>query len=429
MFSRISKRKTIIFLSLMFLMSMISGYSKESVSRVIDTTIDKNQADFSGESALGYANSYTSFGLKRTGTETQQSSAQWILDELISMGISSEIQEINFRQFDLTKCSLLVDGTEIASFPYWFPQSTPEEGVSGPLVMYSESTDLKDKIVVYDLPGLASVSDISEIANYAVGAGAKALIVAVLHSAGVNAQNAVEEYVEKELPLPAVIFSKENLENITTLAEQSAEATVVITGNINENGTTGNVVAKIDNQSNKWIIITTPISGWFTCHAERGAGVGMFLELARVLPTHIKDANLLFLGTTGHELNFLGAHAYESQLPSAEDTLLWVHLGSAIAAKEPIVANYKFIGCSEDLHDSIQEAFGTMEDLFFQEDEEKLMQSELGKVIQDGYTTFGLFGANKAFHTVEDTASGIDETQLGQLGKASQDFICDLLEQ
>ena len=41
-----------------------------------------------------------------------------------------------------------------------------------------------------------------------------------------------------------------------------------------------NVVARIE-RGPRWIVVTTPISGWFGCGGERGPGVALFLGLAR----------------------------------------------------------------------------------------------------------------------------------------------------
>lgn len=55
------------------------------------------------------------------------------------------------------------------------------------------------------------------------------------------------------------------------------------------------------------IVVTTPLTGWFTCAAERGTGVALALALAAELS---REHPVFFLGNTGHELNNYGARAY-----------------------------------------------------------------------------------------------------------------------
>ena len=50
------------------------------------------------------------------------------------------------------------------------------------------------------------------------------------------------------------------------------------------------------------IIVTTPISGWFTCAGERGTGLAVALALATELA---EQRPVLFVGTTGHEIGYL----------------------------------------------------------------------------------------------------------------------------
>ena len=90
-----------------------------------------------------------------------------------------------------------------------------------------------------------------------------------------------------------------------------------------------NVVAKLV-RGDKWIVVTTPLSGWFTCAGERGPGVALFLGLARWAAERSGDHSLMFLGNTGHELDQVGAHhTLESNAPSTGDVSMWIHLGAS----------------------------------------------------------------------------------------------------
>jgi hypothetical protein len=380
-----------------------------------------HEHEFSAQQALDYADEYTSFGLHRIGTPTEVASTRWIHDELKKAGMDAELQRVPFRRFDLQDIRVEVDGKKIDAFPYWFPAATGSSPVSATLVAYNEGNPdaMNGKVVYYHMPGLSSTSDISPVAMKARDAGALAVIVTVTWPNGeVSAQNAVEAYVETALPLPSVIVSHENQPLLEQAIADGKTASVLITGTIDAKAASYNVIARQDNGMDRWIVVSTPVSGWFVSNAERGGGVGLFIELAKVLSSLTGAVNYMFVGTTGHELQFLGAHRADELIPPKEQVSCWLHLGSAIAAKEPVKPGYKFIGYSDELADAVNGEFDASQGLTFISGE-KLMQSELGKIISSGYISFGFFGANRDFHTRLDSNDGIDVAELGKIGEGT----------
>ena len=82
-----------------------------------------------------------------------------------------------------------------------------------------------------------------------------------------------------------------------------------------------------------WIVVSTPSSGWFTCAGELGPGIAMLLALAEWVTTRSEGLNYLFVATSGHELDFLGARLFhEANLaPPPARTHAWLHLGASVA--------------------------------------------------------------------------------------------------
>jgi hypothetical protein len=80
-------------------------------------------------------------------------------------------------------------------------------------------------------------------------------------------------------------------------------------------------------------VVSTPSSGWFTCAGERGPGIAMLLALAEWVGARSDGLNYLFVATSGHELDYLGARLFhEAHLaPPPERTRAWLHLGAQIA--------------------------------------------------------------------------------------------------
>ncbi|MFE2021910.1 hypothetical protein ACFW9O_28110 [Streptomyces sp. NPDC059499] len=79
------------------------------------------------------------------------------------------------------------------------------------------------------------------------------------------------------------------------------------------------------------VVVTTPLSGWFTCAAERGTGLALALALADELS---REHPVFFLGNTGHELSNFGVRAYLAQGFDLRPRAVF-HLGSALAAAAP----------------------------------------------------------------------------------------------
>ncbi|MFF1836502.1 hypothetical protein ACFVXE_20180 [Streptomyces sp. NPDC058231] len=79
------------------------------------------------------------------------------------------------------------------------------------------------------------------------------------------------------------------------------------------------------------VIVTTPLSGWFTCAAERGTGLALALALAVELS---REHPVFFLGNTGHELSNYGVRAYLADEFDLRPRAVF-HLGSALAAAAP----------------------------------------------------------------------------------------------
>jgi hypothetical protein len=91
-----------------------------------------------------------------------------------------------------------------------------------------------------------------------------------------------------------------------------------------------NVIGRLGNwrDGEAPVIITTPLTGWFTCAAERGTGLALALELARDFAhTH----PVLFVGNTGHELDNYGVKRWLEQALDFTPRAV-VHLGASLAA-------------------------------------------------------------------------------------------------
>jgi hypothetical protein len=87
------------------------------------------------------------------------------------------------------------------------------------------------------------------------------------------------------------------------------------------------------------LVVLTPRSGWWHCAGERGGGIAIWLELARIVAESKFRRDVVFLANTGHELGFLGAERYMDADPDLpKRAKAWIHLGANIgAAESPLV--------------------------------------------------------------------------------------------
>jgi len=169
----------------------------------------------------------------------------------------------------------------------------------------------------------------------AIEAGAVAIVFATADRGGTGvfaAVNAEREYVDVERPVPTVVFGAADADRLRESVGR--KVTVRLTGRIDEAATARNVVGRwLRDEDADWIVVSTPSSGWFTCAGERGPGIAMLLALAEWVTTRSQGLNYLFVATSGHELDFLGARLFhEANLaPPPARTRAWLHLGASVA--------------------------------------------------------------------------------------------------
>ncbi|MBT5432073.1 MAG: hypothetical protein P8Q36_15495 [Alphaproteobacteria bacterium] len=74
------------------------------------------------------------------------------------------------------------------------------------------------------------------------------------------------------------------------------------------------------------LIVTTPISGWFSCAGERGSGLAVALQVSETIA---KRHPVKLVLASGHELGYLGARRFVEGFEEAACGIL--HIGSCVA--------------------------------------------------------------------------------------------------
>jgi hypothetical protein len=132
--------------------------------------------------------------------------------------------------------------------------------------------------------------------------------------------------------VPIVCVGGKDVAALEAAATKNSLAEIILQGKDEPNAEAKNVVGKFGN-GKKLIVVSTPQSGWFRCAGERGAGVAVFLGLARWTTRQKSlDANWVFVSTTGHEFSGMGMKAFLKELaPKPKDVFAWLHLGANVA--------------------------------------------------------------------------------------------------
>lgn len=293
--------------------------------------------EFDSASLMADVRAYHDFGVHRTGHAGDQRTSDWLVRRLEAIGLDTSVHSWSLRQFFLDEASIEDANGRIASFPIWLPRATGPDGVTARLSLVDESTPASEVAgtIAWLQPSDGTPRSRRALDRKAIEAGAVAIVFATADRGGTGvfaAVNAEREYVDVERPVPTVVFGAADADRLRESVGR--EVTVRLTGRIDEAATARNVVGRwLRDEDADWIVVSTPSSGWFTCAGERGPGIAMLLALAEWVTTRSQGLNYLFVATSGHELDFLGARLFhEANLaPPPARTRAWLHLGASVA--------------------------------------------------------------------------------------------------
>lgn len=299
--------------------------------------VDSPHLAFSAERLMDDVRSYYGFGIHRTGHPGDHRTSQWLVERFRALGLETSIHSFTLRQFFLDEASIEDGRGRIAAFPIWLPRATSPEGLRARLQLVDSATEdgRVAGTIAWLQPGTAAVAEREALLRKAVAAGAAAVLFATSDSAGSGvlvAQNTGPGEDEVERPVPTLTFGASDAARLRESVGR--EVTVRLTGRFDDGARGDNVLARLVRRPEAdWIVVATPASGWFACGGERGPGVALLLALASWARDRQGALNFLFVTTSGHELDFLGARRlHEAGIaPPPSRTRAWLALGTSIA--------------------------------------------------------------------------------------------------
>jgi hypothetical protein len=362
---------------------------------------------------------YVGFGIKATGGAGDTASGEWLEAELKTAGFEVARQSFVAPCFDTTK-AMLATRSAVAEVT---PQAIVVPGaVTGALVPASTSRvpdDLNGALALIELPhrrwSSATERPVHDAVAAALSAGAVGAVIITTGPTG----EAIALNAPADKPLfsrPTAILAPKDASPFLLAAANRAPATLSLEG---QGGMRPafNVVGRVDRGARRWIVVSTPRSGWFTCAGERGPGIATWLALARWAVNGLPELNLLFTCNSGHEYENLGsAHLIQDIAPGPADTVLWLHLGANVAARDwhdllpplrplPSADPQRFLVVSPELLGVARTEFAGLCGLEAAHASTEGGAGELLNILAAGYPRVAtIFGAHRYHHTPADDA-------------------------
>ena len=305
-----SRRQVMSGLGLTGLALEVPGWMDEVVAAV--APVPTTGSGWTGERLFRVVQDYSAMGNHRVGTAVDAQTNSWFANQLRAMGAEIQMQPFRFERFDGTT-EVAIDGKTIPSMPLYY-EAVGEAHSDMPHVAAL-------KVTAGDRPSQALTNEIAK----AKAAGAAIAVIATEGAAGeLSTPNC---YPKLGSGMPTILVPGRYAQALAKGKIAARYAGRILPGESN------NVVARFGDKTATPLVVATPLSGWFTCAAERGTGIAVALALAaRFGGSH----PVLVVGAPGHEiLHHIGLEEYLKANRVAASLI--IHLGAnvAVGQKDP----------------------------------------------------------------------------------------------
>ncbi len=355
---------------------------------------------------------YESFGVHRYGSEGAQKAMDWIEAELKRAGLATTSQPLVLdRQYTLERASLALGNRSIDVVPHWWtPPAQARFALTAPVVSTGEA---KGAFLRLSLPfdrGAYLGAAQREALKAAFARGPAAVLLTVQHPSGQPYLYNVDQ-AESPWPVPVIMVGTKDEALLDEAEKSGAPVSVAVEGSYASQVAGRNVIGRLDRGKARTVVVSTPVTSWFTSSCERGPGIAGFLALARAGKELFPDANLVFVATGGHEIGHGGMESFLAEgAPKPEETAVWAHFGASLAcylspkgAAGGTNDALRVIGRSETLDGIVTEAFAAVKGAPLVGKQAAV--GELRDIVAAGYPRFvGMAGLHTFFHTPADNA-------------------------
>lgn len=348
---------------------------------------------------------YESFGLHRFGSPGAAAALDWIAAELAAAGLSVTQQRFTLgRQYVFESGTLTVGDRRIDVLPQWW---SPTDKASFDLAAPIGPEGLLHLKLPYDRGAYLNDGHRAKLAE-AFARKPASVLLEIGHPSGEIFTYNVDQ-TSPPWPVPVLLVAPKDAAALTP----GAAATASVRGTYQRAVEGRNIVARLDRGRGKWLVISTPVTSWFTSTCERGPGIAGFLAMARLAKDTFTQHDIVFVATSGHEIGHGGMEQFmHDGAPKPAATALWAHFGASLACADPVVR----VILSSDAS-LVERTFTGIEGTRLVAD--KAAVGELRDVHAAGYPGFfGMAGAHKFFHTQKDNLAAVNPDSLGPIVKA-----------
>jgi hypothetical protein len=247
---------------------------------------------------------------------------------------------------------------------------------------------------------------------------------------------------QSDVPWPVpVILVAPNDEALLEAAERTGNpVTVAVKGRYEKNVAGHNVIGRLDRGKTFTVVVSTPVTSWFTSTCERGPGIAAFLATANLAAQSLPDANFIFIATAGHEIGHGGMEFFlKGQAPKPDGNVSWIHYGASLACYRrqkdgdrwkivpEVDAQRRVLGVSDSLVATVKQTFSNVPLTLLTGD--KAAVGELRDIKASGYPNFiGMAGLHALFHTPEDSAELTGPAALEPVARAFAATLREMVE-
>jgi hypothetical protein len=393
-----------------------------------------------GASLYADVQRYASFGLHRFGSPGDRATADWIADELKQAGFDAGFQPVVLgRQYVVEHATAEADGASVEATPFWWPHEDQASfHLTAPLV---REGDAAGKILMVDLPfdrGAYLGPAHREAIAKAVARAPAAILLTIGNPADDRfAYNVTQE--DKPWPVPVMVVAGSARARFERALASGTPVTFDVAGHYARDVAGRNVVARIGAGTGPTVVVSTPMTGWYSCVCERGPGIANFLALARTVAAEKWPLNFVFVATGGHEIGHGGMELFlKDGAPAPQATLAWVHFGSSNAcygfaegpqgpSRTDRAEEERYLILSKSAVALTDETFAgiAVKRLVT----EKQAVGELRDVHAAGYQNFfGMAGRHRTFHTPSDDVTATGPEILEPVARAFVDAVRKVAE-
>jgi len=360
---------------------------------------------------------YHDFGIKASGGAGDNACGAWLEETLRGWGYATRRQPFDLPYFEVRQATLSTGQAQATVIPQAIVAPTGPQGLTAPLRLASDRGDLTGAIAIVVLPyarwAALAQPPVAQALTKAFSRGAAAVVLVT--TGPTNEAIALNVTTHKPgFERPVAILAPKDAQPFLAAAAEGAAGTLIVDGQGGRRGAF-NVIARRDRKAAKTVILSTPRSGWFTCAAERGSGLVVWLSLARWLSQTDHGVNVELLATSGHEYEYLGGEYYLAQAPKPAATKAWIHIGASAAARDwhelgprllplPSADSQRVLTATADIVEPVRAAFHGVSGLeATYVANQTTAGGELVNVLSAGYTRMiGLYGGHRYFHTRGD---------------------------